>query len=330
MSATTKATPTDHPPPLYAVSLKLQLNSLAVVLGEILINHIAPIFLAAGSGYAAGRLAPIDVKPVSRLTFYLFTPCLVFTSIMDSGLDAGEFSRMALFTVLTIAAFGVLSFAFGKTLRLERHTLAGLMVVSMFGNAGNYGLSLNSFAFGSEALARAVVYYVTSTLLVYTVGVIVASSGRAPLKQSLAGVFKVPALYGLALAAILRFTGAELPLPLYRTVKTLSLAAIPVMLIILGLQLSSAKRPQNLPLVTAASAFQLIIGPLVGIALATWLGLAGATRQAAIIESSMPTAVITTILAVEYDIDPVFVTGVVLVTTLLSPLILTPLIAYLQ
>jgi len=49
-----------------------------------------------------------------------------------------------------------------------------------------------------------------------------------------------------------------------------------------------------------------------------------------VLEASMPTAVITTILAVEYDLDPIFVTGIVVVTTLLSPLTLTPLIAYLQ
>jgi predicted permease len=44
----------------------------------------------------------------------------------------------------------------------------------------------------------------------------------------------------------------------------------------------------------------------------------------------MPTAVVTTILALEYDVLPVFVTSVVLLATLLSPLTLTVLIAYLQ
>jgi predicted permease len=43
----------------------------------------------------------------------------------------------------------------------------------------------------------------------------------------------------------------------------------------------------------------------------------------------MPAAVVATILAVEYDLDAPLVTGTVVVTTLLSPLTLTPLIAYL-
>jgi predicted permease len=44
-------------------------------------------------------------------------------------------------------------------------------------------------------------------------------------------------------------------------------------------------------------------------------------------EAAMPTAVLTTVIALEFDVEPDFVTGVVLATTLLSPLTVTPLIA---
>jgi predicted permease len=43
----------------------------------------------------------------------------------------------------------------------------------------------------------------------------------------------------------------------------------------------------------------------------------------------MPVAVITTIIALEFDVAPAFVTSTVFVSTLLSPLTLTPLLAYL-
>ena len=39
----------------------------------------------------------------------------------------------------------------------------------------------------------------------------------------------------------------------------------------------------------------------------------------------MPSAVITLVLATEYDVEPGFVTSVVFLTTLVSPLTLTPL-----
>ena len=52
---------------------------------------------------------------------------------------------------------------------------------------------------------------------------------------------------------------------------------------------------------------------------------AAGARQAAVVLSSMPVAVATTILAVEYDASPEFVTSAVFLSTLLSPLTLTPL-----
>jgi predicted permease len=44
----------------------------------------------------------------------------------------------------------------------------------------------------------------------------------------------------------------------------------------------------------------------------------------------MPSAVITTILALEFDVAPTFVTAVVVVTTAVSPLTVALLIALLQ
>jgi predicted permease len=58
--------------------------------------------------------------------------------------------------------------------------------------------------------------------------------------------------------------------------------------------------------------------------------MAGPARQAAVLQASMPTAVVTTILALEFDVAPTFVTSTVFVTTVLSPLTLTVLIAYLR
>ena len=49
------------------------------------------------------------------------------------------------------------------------------------------------------------------------------------------------------------------------------------------------------------------------------LGLTGLARQVAIVGASMPAAVITTVLALEFDLDPSFATGAVFLSTLLSP-----------
>jgi len=83
-------------------------------------------------------------------------------------------------------------------------------------------------------------------------------------------------------------------------------------------------------MVVVASLLSLVATPIAAFGVAHLLGLKGAAFQAGVLQASMPTAVITTILALEFDVSPNFVTSVVCLTTLLSPLTLTLLIAYLQ
>ena len=64
--------------------------------------------------------------------------------------------------------------------------------------------------------------------------------------------------------------------------------------------------------------------------LAGLIGLSGSARQAAILEASMPAAVINTLLATEFNAEPKLVTGTVVISTLLSPITLTIIIALLQ
>jgi malate permease and related proteins len=141
---------------------------------------------------------------------------------------------------------------------------------------------------------------------------------------------RVPAVWGLAAAALVIWTGAELPKAVSRPVDLLGAAAIPSMLLVLGMQFEKGARPERPGLVAAASALALVGAPLIGVVLASALGLTGLARQAVLVESAMPSAVITTILALEFDIAPAFVTSVVVVTTLASPFTVSVVIALLQ
>ena len=83
-------------------------------------------------------------------------------------------------------------------------------------------------------------------------------------------------------------------------------------------------------MVLVAVGLSLMAAPFVALGLAWMLGLTGPARQAGVVLASMPVAVVTTILALEFDAAPVFVTSAVFLSTILSPFTLTPLIAYLR
>ena len=104
-------------------------------------------------------------------------------------------------------------------------------------------------------------------------------------------------------------------------------ALIPVMLLTLGIQLAAMGRPRIERHVAAVSAVRLLAGPLAAVLVAAVMGLSGIARDAGIIQASMPAAVLTSLIALEHDLLPDFVTTVVLFSTLASAVTLTLVLA---
>ncbi len=295
----------------------------------LFVNNLLPIFLAAGAGFLVARYLGVSPRAVSRITFYIFSPCLIFTLLTSGQLDGDDITLMVGYASTTILLMGVITGLIAYALRFKRSIMVALLLIVMFGNVGNFGLSLNLFAFGESALAYASIYFVTSASLVYTLGVVLASWGKTGLKTALMGVLKVPVIYAVIIALIFNWLNWELPLPIDRTVSLLSDAAIPVMIVLLGIQLYYSKVSRDIFTVGLSNFLRLVASPMLAIGLALIFGLQGSAYQAGVLEAAVPTAVLTTVLAIEYNIEPALVTTAVVTSTLLSPLTVTPLLAFL-
>ena len=300
------------------------------LIASIFASDILPIFIIAAVGFILARRFGAGVKTLSTVAFNALSPCLVFNQLVTAQISGSQSIRVAAFCVLLTLAIGVAARLTSMPLRLDRMTLSSFLLVAMFSNSGNYALPVVLFAFGKEALAFASVYFVTSAILIYTAGILVAASGHGSVRLALTRLFKVPAIYAVTAAIIVLSTHTIVSPIVMRPIGLLSDAAIPIMLLVLGMQLERAVLPKHPLAVTAAVVLSLVVAPLIAFGLSAALGLTGAARQAAIIEASMPAAVITTVLALEFDLDAGFSTSVVFFTTLLSPITLVVLIAYLQ
>ncbi len=296
---------------------------------SVFLNNLLPILLISGAGYTLSKTLHLDGRPFGRLIFYLLLPILVFRLLTENALPLERLAFVLGFSAATILGIGGLAYLIGRLLRLERSLLTIVVLTTMLSNTANYGLPLVSFAFGPEALTYAGVYFVTSSLVSNTLGVLIASLGRLKLRDALLGLLKVPAIYGILLALLVLHFQVQLPTPMTRTVNLLADATIPVMLILLGLELGRVTWNRHWHVVGLSVFLRLVIGPLLGLGLADLFHLPPAARQAGVAEAGVPAAVMNTVLASEYQLDSPLVTAIVLVSTLLSPLTLTPLLVYL-
>jgi predicted permease len=290
---------------------------------------LLPIFLIAGAGFALARWRGASATTLTHVVFYALLPCFAFRLLMTSVATGREFGLMVLLAMLVMAAMALVGAVASFALRLNRTETSAFLLVLMFSNGGNYGLPVVSFAFGEQALSYGTVFFLTGSVMTSTVGAFLAAAGRRSLRVALMSVLRMPALYGILAAVLALSTGITTPAPLMRPITMLSDAALPLMILVLGMQLERAVVPARPALVVLAVSLSLVLAPLIALGLTSLFDVTGPARQAVVVLASMPVAVATTILALEFDTSPEFVTGAVFLSTLLSPLTLTPLIAYL-
>lgn len=296
---------------------------------QLFSDNLLPVLLVAAAGYLVAASTKVDPRALSGIGFNLLAPCLVFQVIVDSRVPFTALLRIMGFTACVLLGLGACAWLVARAARWPRPLSSAVVLCVMLPNAANYGMSANLLAFGQDALTHASLFFLTSSILTYTVGVLVASLGRTSVRAALAGLAKVPTVWAVPLAFVLVKLGWTLPGPLASAVSLTAQACVPVFLLILGMQLRGATlRARPAPLLWATG-LRLAGGAAAGLLLAPLFGLEGAARQASVFQSAMPAAVINTILATEYDVEPGFVTSVVFLTTLASPLTLTPLMALL-
>lgn len=299
------------------------------VLVSTFVNNILPILLLGAAGFALSKLLHIDSRSLGRVVFYVFSPVLIFDLLIQNRLNLTEALGVMSLTICTVLTMGMLTFLMGSLLKLERSALIAILITTMFANTGNYGLPLVSFAFGEKALSYAGIYFVTTTFLFYTLGVLIASLGHMNFKEALLGLFKIPTMYAVLLAVTINAFQIQIPGPINRAVQLAANGTIPLMLILLGVELARVEFSGSLRAMQLSVGLRLLVAPFVALLLAGLFGIEGFARQGSVTEASMPSMVSSTVLATEYNLDSRLVTAIVFISTLLSPLTLTPLLVFL-
>lgn len=305
-----------------------------------ILNVIAPILCIAGFGAILGRYMPIDKRSLSTILIYLFMPALVIEGIANVRVGNDQLFRMMVFIFMGCAILATIGWAIARALQLDFMTTNAFILCVLMINAANYGIPFNRFAFGQSAEQLAVIYYVASAVVGNTLGVYFASRGNSSsARHAMLNIFRVPLLYAMIVGLMLNqfdifiYAPADmpdvsaLPLPVARMIDILSDAAVPTMLVLLGILLGQSRfTAKKLTPMLIASGVKLGIAPLVAVVVMALLGLDGLVRQVGIIQLSMPVAVLTSALATEFEGDIEFVTGVIFITTLGSVISLSLLV----
>jgi hypothetical protein len=293
-------------------------------------DNLLPVFLIAGAGWLLRARLGTEPRGVAHASLYILAPALILDLMVQNRVPVDGLVRMMGFAFACLLLPALLAFAVARWCGWSRGITSAVVLTVMLTNAGNYGMSVTMLAFGPNALPQASLFFIASSIVSYSAGVFVASLGRAGVREAFGVLVRTPTVWAVVLASGMGALHLSMPGPVASAVHLLSQACVPVFLLVLGMQLHGAKLKGPAKPLLFATAMRLGGGLAAGLLLAPVFGLTGVPRQAGLLQSGMPSAVVATLLASEYDVEPAFVISVVLATTLLSPFTLTPLLAFLR
>lgn len=285
---------------------------------EILLPFIFIIFL----GYIAkDRFFKKEEKEVfSKFVFNFSLPALIFSSLYGNS-PQGDFWRISLGVWITGILISLIALFLGKLLRLSKPTLGSFFLISFCGNVTYMGYPIIEKVFSPEGLSVGIVYDQLGLIpLIYTYAIImvqyITSEEGVKWDLALKRLFINPPLWALILAFILR----NIPLPsfLIEGTKTLGRVTSPLMMFLLGLSLEkSGKNNLYIPLFIGIF-LKLFLLPLSSYFLNPILGIKGLSSSVMLLQSAMPSMLLTLVLALQFNLDYSFTSQVIFYSTLLS------------
>ncbi|MBI5238769.1 MAG: AEC family transporter [Deltaproteobacteria bacterium] len=282
------------------------------------LSVVFPVFSVIGIGYLFANFRKISLEPVIELLLYLTIPALVISSLSKKRLVIGDLATVSFAAVCVVFGAGAISYIYLTA--IKRREMRGFYLPAMFMNSGNMAFPLALLAFGHDGLAKAVIYYIAVSLLVYSLGIYIAKGSKGGLSE----IFKLPLIYASVAGIALNLAGLRMPEPVLTAVDMLGAATIPLMLVSLGYRLHS-QRISNADITLAGTFIRIGGGFVIAYLITRALGITGLNQKVIILSSVMPSAVINFVVSHRYNLDSELVASIVAASTLLS-IITTPLV----
>lgn len=284
-------------------------------------NVVLPILLCVAAGFAVARFElPFDKTVVGSLVGNIGYPALVLSHLAAQHVSVGPFMQMLLAALVMVFAFAAISYIF---LRICGLSVRAFLSPMMLTNAGNVGLPVCNLALGAAGLAYGLAFVVVILAFLFTVAIWIPQ-GRVTASD----LYKKPVIYAVVVAIAMMATDTRLPLPLDHTFSILGGLSIPLMLLTLGYTLATLKVGVLWRGVYIAL-FHLAMAMGVAYGIVHLFGFTGVERGTVVLMALMPVSV-AAYLWVDRSVpeEAPAVAGYILVSTLLTVVVLPPVLTY--
>ena len=288
-----------------------------------LFEVLFPVFFIVGIGFFLGKKNPtIDTSFITTYSGNFGTPALIIFALTAGGVSFDVFSQFFIYAIILLTSFGIVGLIF---LSVMKKDYIRELPTFFLPNTGNMGIPICLFAYGTAGLGVASAIASVIILLHFTLGVLLAKKSF-----SFKILIKNMPIYGIIVSVIFLYFEWDVPGYLENTTFLLTSATIFLVLMSLGIALSRLK-VVSWTHASILGAVRVIIGPLIGFGLIKFLNLNGFAAGVLLIQSCMPSAVLTYLVGSMYSERKVVdsVASVIVTSTVMS-FITIPIVVFIS
>tara|TARA_B100001059_G_scaffold63647_1_gene59574 strand:+ start:393 stop:1292 length:900 start_codon:yes stop_codon:yes gene_type:complete len=288
-----------------------------------LIDVLFPVFFIIGIGFYLGKKDPnISTDFITTFAGNVGTPAMIFYTITTTGVTLSVFTEYFIYALMIIGGFSIIGILFLLILRKDFISELPPLILP---NTGNMGIPICLFAYGTAGLGVASAIASVVILLHFTLGVLLAKKSF-----SLKILIKNIPIYGILVSVLFLYFDWNVPGYLENTTFLLTYATIFLVLMSLGIALSRLK-VVSWTHASILGAVRVIIGPVIGFFLIRLLDLDGFSAGVLLIQSCMPSAVLTYLVGSMYSEKKVVdsVASVIVTSTIMS-FITIPIVVFIS
>ncbi len=288
-----------------------------------LIDVLFPVFFVIGIGYYLGKKDPnFNTDFITNFAGNIGTPAMIFYTITSTGVTLSVFIEYFIYALIIIGGFSIVGIIF---LFILKKDIISELPPLILPNTGNMGVPICLFAYGTAGLGVASAIASVIILLHFTIGVLLAKKSF-----SFKILIKNMPIYGIIAAVVVLYYEWTVPGFIENTTFLLTYATIFLVLMSLGIALSRLK-VVSWTNASILGAVRVIIGPVIGYSLIKLLNLSGFAAGVLLIQSCMPSAILTYLVGSMYSEKKVVdsIASVIVASTIMS-FITVPIVVFLS
>ena len=271
---------------------------------------IIPIIIIIFVGYIWNKIGNnLNQTEITNIITWIGAPCLIFNTLIKLESSVFLLKDMIFSAIFMVLSMFLFSYILLKLINFPIRTFINPM---SFSNSGNLGMTISLFAYGSLGLELAVIVFMITSILHFTLGISIWSGKWSP-----RFLIKTPVIYAVFLALSINFFSIELPKTLTNTTSVLAGITIPLLLFTMGISLNKISYKLDYKIIILII-LRIFMAFTMAYLIIYLLNIDGIAKNIILLQAFLPAPIFTYLFASQYNVQPDKVANYLMTSTIIS------------